>query len=293
MHSIAEVERTYLAYFNARPVHTSWTAAEEAVAKCREKAEAVDRELVPLVGVAGPADLTHDAILDAEQQARELAQQLSELEKLESDKAAWLPEMLRRLGELEILERSLRERLATAGWTGSDLAANLKLFAQACDDKRALDQVEARQGELEARIAGARAIDDQLTAARAQLGKTEGDLRRLLEHAGIAAADLGGGVEEFNRRLLASEKAEVLRNARAALAREHQALLGSQSLEQIKAQAQSVARERDALLADHAELGGLTGADSAQTLQARPRRNCAAGRRDAKTVGGRRDAPGA
>ncbi len=270
--SVEELEATYNRYQQARPLYEAWQTSQETLAQSRKAGEALEAELLSVLELRAGTPLSAERILEIEQEARQLSKDLQALEKLDQQKAQLEETAKMRREALKKVVEQTRAILKAAGIVELNLLVDLRSFLVLCENRRALEKVEAQLSELEAKLAAkleaTLSVESEARAERAALIDKEAQLRHLLERAGLVAHDLDEALKEFRNRYEQAERYTRIQEILQSLEREHRALLRSQSLDQLKEQRVAFAQDMKALLALYPDFASMTSDQPEETLEA-------------------------
>ncbi len=263
--SVQDIETAFMRYLQARPLQTQWQEAETRRNQAQEQVNVIAAKLQPLLDSLG---VSAEQALQAEQTAKQIAQDLARLEGLEQERTRREQETHAEFNTLETAEQQLRTTLAGAGLAGPNLDVDLRSFFALCDNRRQLERLEANLGEMDAKIEGKLTAENELKLARLELATTEKGLGHVLKQAGIEAGNLETALQKFDHRVEQAETRERIQKALVGIAREEKALLQSDTLEQLKSQRAALQQYIQTVLAANPNLKSISSTRAENDLQA-------------------------
>jgi len=217
-------------------------------------------------------ELSAAQLADAEQQARQLANDLAEHERLEVERARVEQTWQAQRDAMQQAVEQARSILRAAGMVELNLLSDLRAFLVMCEQRRELEKVEQSQRELEsalaARLEATLALEAEVRAERTTMLSGVEELRLLLEQVGIGAEDVDAALVAYDQRHDQAERYQRLQALVQGLERERKALLHAQTLEQLKEQHASLVAESQSLRAQYPEWDATVSERSDAALEA-------------------------
>jgi uncharacterized protein YhaN len=253
-----------------QPLHEAWLGSRQALDAAMRERDALRVELLPLLELPAGGEVSAEQLGRLEQYARDLREDLKELERLEQQQAQLEAELKSRREAMQRVVDDARAILKSAAMVELNLLADLRSFLVMCENRKELDKVETQLKELEAglapRLESTLTIESDIRTERSKLTDLEEELRLVLAKAGIAATSVPEGLKLYNQRSEQAERFLRIQGILQSLERERKALLRSFTLEQLKKQADIFGQTLKSLLTAYPAFSGKKSESSEESL---------------------------